>query len=66
MYKYLFSFISFLIFPFSVFAVSSDNNTAITSAFTEGSTSVGLVVAGVITLAAAATGLGMILRFLTK
>lgn len=50
----------------SAFAVDAAGNTAITEAFTAGGISVGVVVAGVIAIAAAMTGLGLIYGWLKK
>jgi hypothetical protein len=44
---------------------SADTATAIGAAFTGANTNLGLVVAGVIALAAIATGVGLIIKFLS-
>lgn len=48
------------------FALTTAENTAVTDAFTAGGTSVGVVVTGVILIAGAMTGLGLVYSWLKK
>lgn len=48
------------------FALTTTDNTAVTDAFTAGGTSVGVVVTGVILIAGAMTGLGLVYSWLKK
>jgi|GEM_PF-1756602 len=48
------------------FAIAAAQNAAVTTAFTDGSASVQLVVAGIITLAATLTGVALIYKWLSK
>jgi len=47
-------------------AIAAAQNAAVTTAFTDGSASVQLVVAGIITLAATLTGVALIYKWLSK
>lgn len=49
-----------------VWAISADQQAAVTAAFESGETSVGLVVSGVILIAGAVTALGLIYKWLAR